>query len=118
MHKSPAAAAIPLDPLTTAHSHVAWDQVPGHYLSVLPLIHSGRLGPFTSTDWQLIRMVLARAQATRNGSVLIQIRTVLQTAMTLPLHRVDLTREGIMAMADTLQRLNVHVSATIGGMQS
>jgi hypothetical protein len=107
-----AVTTIPLDP--SVLSNVAWDQVPGHYLSHLPLVQSGRLGPFTSTDWYLMRTALARAEATRNGLVLIQIRTVLQTAMTLPLHRVVLTREDIVAMAETLQRLTVLLS-TVGG---
>jgi hypothetical protein len=99
---------------TLSNVAAAWEQIPGHYLSHLPLVHDGRLGPFTSTDWYLIRTALARAEAKRNGSVMIQIRTVLQTAMTLPLHRVVLTREDIVAMAETLQRLTVLLS-TVGG---
>jgi hypothetical protein len=92
---------IPLD--TSALSNAAWDHVPGHYLSHLPLVQNGSAGPFNSFDWYLIRAALARAEAARNGSALLQIRSVLQTAMTLPLHRADLTREDIMAMAETLQ---------------
>jgi hypothetical protein len=102
---------------TLSNVAAAWEQIPGHYLSQFPLVHDGRLGPFTSTDWYLIRTALARAEATRNGSVMIQIRSVLQTAMTLPLHRVVLTREDIVAMAETLQRLTVLLS-TVGGSVS
>jgi hypothetical protein len=101
---------IPLD--TSALSNVAWDHVPGHYLSHLPLVQNGSAGPFNSFDWHLIRAALARAEAARNGSALVQIRSVLQTAMTLPLHRADLTREDIMDMAETLQKLTWLLSAS------
>lgn len=96
---------IPL--ITSALSNVAWDHVPGRYRSHVPLVPCGLMGPFSSTDWSLIRIALARTEAARKGAALIQIHTVLQTVLALPLHRVDRTREEIMAMAETFQRLTV-----------
>jgi hypothetical protein len=106
---SPATISLPN---TSALFNVEWEQIPGHYLSHLPLVHSGRLGPFTRNDWHVIRIVLARAEAAQNGSVLIQISAVLRTIFALPPHQVDLHREDILAMGGALQRLTVLLSAS------